>query len=179
MGNTAGTFRRKLGKNSGKTPETLSELFLKFPSRVRLGSPKPYNSRHLMPPGNFQNSPPRYGWGRNSFFSSKKKQGLEGQGVCVKTTLSSRLGSVAGRAFHKAKSLRASSKAFSRMRASCPETRHQMPQSAHRGMFAARPKRAPQTHEQAPASNNAKCFGGVRAASGPFSDSDREQVPHL
>ena len=40
---TAGTFRKKLRKNSGKTPETLSERFLEFPSRVRLGSPRPYN----------------------------------------------------------------------------------------------------------------------------------------
>ena len=37
---TAGTFRRKLRKNSGMTPETLSELFLEFPSRLRLGSPQ-------------------------------------------------------------------------------------------------------------------------------------------
>ena len=43
---TAGTFRRKFRKNSGKTPETLLELFLQFPSRVWPGSPKPYNSRH-------------------------------------------------------------------------------------------------------------------------------------
>ena len=65
---TAGTFRRKLRKNSGKTPETLSELFLEFPSRVRLGSPKPYNSRHLKAPERFQNSlPPKYGWGRLFF----------------------------------------------------------------------------------------------------------------
>ena len=31
--------------NSGKTPETLSELFPEFPSRERLGCPKPYNLR--------------------------------------------------------------------------------------------------------------------------------------
>ena len=35
---TAGTFRKKFRKNYGKTPETLSECFLEFPSRVRLGS---------------------------------------------------------------------------------------------------------------------------------------------
>ena len=40
---TAGTFRKKFRKNSGKTPETLSERFLEFPSSVRLGCPKPYN----------------------------------------------------------------------------------------------------------------------------------------
>ena len=51
---TAGTFLKKVRKNSGKTPETLSELFLEFPSRVQLGSPKPYNSRHLKAPELFQ-----------------------------------------------------------------------------------------------------------------------------
>ena len=55
---TAGTFRKKCRRNSGKTPETHSELFLEFPSRVRLGSPRPYNSRHLKAPEHFQNSPP-------------------------------------------------------------------------------------------------------------------------
>ena len=55
---TAGAFRKKFRKNSGKTPETLSEHFLEFPSRVRLGSPKPYNSRHLRLPEHFQNSFP-------------------------------------------------------------------------------------------------------------------------
>ena len=67
---TAGTFRKKFRKNSGKTPETLSERFLEFPLRVRLGCPKPYNSRHLRLPERFQNSlPPQYGWGR--FFFQK------------------------------------------------------------------------------------------------------------
>ena len=62
---TAGTFRKKFHKNFGKTPETLSERFLEFPSRVRLGSPKPYSSRHFRLPEHFQNSlPPQYGWGR-------------------------------------------------------------------------------------------------------------------
>ena len=46
------------GRNSRKTPETLSERFLEFPSRVWLGSPKPYNSRHLKAPEYFQNSLP-------------------------------------------------------------------------------------------------------------------------
>ena len=44
---TAGTFRKQFRKNSGKTPETLSEHFLEYPSRVRLGCSKPYNSRRL------------------------------------------------------------------------------------------------------------------------------------
>ena len=65
---TAGTFRKKFRKKSGETLETLSERFLEFPSRVRLGSPKPYNSRHLRLPEHFQNSlPPQYGWGRLFF----------------------------------------------------------------------------------------------------------------
>ena len=55
---TAGTFRKKFRKNSGKTPETLSELLLEFPSRARLGSPKPYNSRHLRLPEHFQSCHP-------------------------------------------------------------------------------------------------------------------------
>ena len=52
---TAGTFQKKFRKDSGKNPETLSERFLEFPSRVRLGCPKPYNSRHLRLPEHFQN----------------------------------------------------------------------------------------------------------------------------
>ena len=55
---TAGTFRKKFRKNSGKTRETLSERFLEFPSRVRLGCPKPYNSRHLRLPERFHNCLP-------------------------------------------------------------------------------------------------------------------------
>ena len=67
---TAGTFRKKFRKNSGKTPETLSERFLEFPSRVRLGCPKPYNSKHFEAPRAFPEfSPPQYGWGR--FFFQK------------------------------------------------------------------------------------------------------------
>ena len=66
---TAGTFRKKFRKNSRKTPETLSEHFPQFPSRARLGSPKPYNSRHLRLPGHFQNSLPLGTAGDASFFS--------------------------------------------------------------------------------------------------------------
>ena len=58
----AGTVRN----NSGKTPETLSALFLKFPLRVRQGSPKPYNSRHFKPPKHFQNFSPSVGHGTPS-----------------------------------------------------------------------------------------------------------------
>ena len=43
----AGTSQKKFRKNSGKTPDMLSERFLEFPSRTRLRSPKPYGSRHL------------------------------------------------------------------------------------------------------------------------------------
>ena len=73
---TAGTFRKKFRKNSGKTPETLSELFLEFPPRVRLGCPKPYNSRHLRLPEHFQNSLPPSTAGDASFFRSGSGEGL-------------------------------------------------------------------------------------------------------
>ena len=39
---------------------------------VRLGSPRPYNSRHLRRPEHFQNSlPPQYGYGWGRFFFQK------------------------------------------------------------------------------------------------------------
>ena len=72
----AGTFRKKFRKNSGKTPETLSERFLEFPSRVRLGCPKPYNSRHLRLPERFQNSLPPSTAGDVSFFRIGSGEGL-------------------------------------------------------------------------------------------------------
>ena len=72
---TAGTFRKKFRKNSGKTPETLSERFLEFPSRVRLGWPKPYNSRHLRLPERFQNSLPPSTAGDASFFQNWFRRG--------------------------------------------------------------------------------------------------------
>ena len=49
-------FQEEIRKHPEKNPEALSERFLEFPSRVRLGSPKPYNSRHLRLPEHFQNS---------------------------------------------------------------------------------------------------------------------------
>ena len=73
---TAGTFRKKFRKNSGKTQETLSERFLEFPSRVRLGYPKPCNSRHLRLPEHFQNSLPPSTAGDASFFRSGSGEGL-------------------------------------------------------------------------------------------------------
>ena len=72
----AGTFRKKFQKNSGKNPETLSERFLEFPSRVRLGSPKPYKSRHLRLPEHFQKSLPLSTAGDASFFRSGSREGL-------------------------------------------------------------------------------------------------------
>ena len=73
---TAGTFRKKFRKDSGKTPETLSERFREFPSRVRLGCPKPYNSRHLRLPEHFQNYLPPNTAGGASFFRSGSGEGL-------------------------------------------------------------------------------------------------------
>ena len=73
---TAGTFRKKFRKNSGKTPETLSERFLEFPSRVRLGSPKPYSSRHLRLPEHIQNSLAPSTAGGASLFRSGSGEGL-------------------------------------------------------------------------------------------------------
>ena len=73
---TAGTFQKKSRKDSGKTPETLSERFLDFPSRVRLGCPKPYRSRHLRLPEHFQNYLPPSTAGGASFFRSGSGEGL-------------------------------------------------------------------------------------------------------
>ena len=94
---TAGTFRKRFRKNSGKTPETLSERFLEFPSRVRLGCPKPYNSRHLRLPERFQNSLPPSTAGDASFFRIGSGEGLSELvmefpavlGVFLKTILTS------------------------------------------------------------------------------------------
>ena len=59
-------FRKHFRKNSGRNP--LSERFLEFPSRVRLRSPKPHNSRHLRLPEHFQNSLlPQHSWVRLFF----------------------------------------------------------------------------------------------------------------
>ena len=72
---TAGTLRKKFRKNSGKTPETLSERFLEFPSRVRLACPKPYKSRHLRLPERFQNSLPPSTAGGRFFFQNWFRRG--------------------------------------------------------------------------------------------------------
>ena len=69
-------FPEEFRKNSGKTPETLSERFLEFPSRVRLGCPKPCNSRHLRLPEHFQNFLPLSTAGDASFFRSGSGEGL-------------------------------------------------------------------------------------------------------
>ena len=60
------------GRNSGRIPERprkrSQSVSWNSPSRVRLGCPKPYNSRQLGLPEHFQNSlPPKYGWGRLFF----------------------------------------------------------------------------------------------------------------
>ena len=52
------------------------ERFLEFPSRVRLGCPKRYNSRHLRLPEHFQNSLPPSTAGGASFFRSGSGEGL-------------------------------------------------------------------------------------------------------
>ena len=73
-------FRKKNRKNSGKTPETLSECFLEFLSRVRLGCPKPYNSRHLRLRERFQNSlPPPIRLGTPLFSELVPERALEAQ----------------------------------------------------------------------------------------------------
>ena len=61
-------FLDQIRKNAGKTPETLSELSLEFPSRVQLLSPKAYKSRHVRLPEHFQNSFPLSRAGDASFF---------------------------------------------------------------------------------------------------------------
>ena len=66
---TAGTFRKKFRKNLER-PRKRSH------SRVRLGSPKPYNSRHLRLPEHFQNSLPLGVAGDASFFRSSSGKGL-------------------------------------------------------------------------------------------------------
>ena len=66
------------GRNSGKIPERhrkRSQSFsLEFPSRVRLGCPKPCNSRPLRLPEHFQNPPSTAGGA--SFFRSGSGEGL-------------------------------------------------------------------------------------------------------
>ena len=69
-------FPEEIPQKFGRTPETSSELFLEFPSRVQLGSPKPYNSRHLRLPEHFQNSLPLSTAGDASFFRSGSGEGL-------------------------------------------------------------------------------------------------------
>ena len=67
------------GRNSGKIPERprkRSQRFLEFPSRVRLGCPKPYNSRHLRLPERFQNSLPPSTAGDASFSRIGSGEGL-------------------------------------------------------------------------------------------------------
>ena len=60
-------FPEEIPEKFGTPPETLSELFLEFPSRVRLGSP-------------FQSSPPPSTAGDASFFRSGSGEGLSEPG---------------------------------------------------------------------------------------------------
>ena len=68
------------GRNSGKIPERprkrSQSISWNFPSRVRLGCPKPYNSRHLRLPERFQNSLPPSTAGDASFFRIGSGEGL-------------------------------------------------------------------------------------------------------
>ena len=59
-----------------KRSHCLSERFLEFPSRVLLGSPKPYKTRHLRLPEHFQNYLPPSTAGGASFFRSGSGEGL-------------------------------------------------------------------------------------------------------
>ena len=69
-------FLEEIPEKFRKDPETLSERFLKFPSRVQLGSTKPYNSRHLRRPEHFQNSRAFSTAGDASSFRSGSGEGL-------------------------------------------------------------------------------------------------------
>ena len=74
---TAGHFPEEIPEKFGKTPETLSQRFLEFPSRVRLGPGKPFNQRHLKIPEHFQNYlPPSTARGVFFFFRSGSGEGL-------------------------------------------------------------------------------------------------------
>ena len=66
---TAGTFRKKFRKHSGKTPETLSERFLEFTSReYGWDPPNPLKFMAVEASRAFPDfSPPQYGWGRLCF----------------------------------------------------------------------------------------------------------------
>ena len=75
MGHTpsmAGTFRKKFRKD----PRNALRAFLEFLSRVRLGSPKDYTSRHLKAPKHFQSCLPPSTAGDASFFRSGSAEGL-------------------------------------------------------------------------------------------------------
>ena len=61
---------------SGRNPGNALRAFLEFPPRVRLGSPKPYNSRHLKPPEHFPNCLAFSTAGDTSFFRSGSGEGL-------------------------------------------------------------------------------------------------------
>ena len=65
------------GRNSGKFPERHRKRSQsEFPSRIRLGCSKPYNSRHLRLSEHFQNSLPLITAGDAIFFRSGSGEGL-------------------------------------------------------------------------------------------------------
>ena len=71
---TAGTFRKKFRKDPGNALRAFPGISLE--GTVRLGCPKPYNSRHLRLPGRFQNSLPPSTAGDASFFRIGSGEGL-------------------------------------------------------------------------------------------------------
>ena len=71
----AGNLRKKFRKKSGKIGSGLRAFFLEFPSRVRLGTPKCNNQRHVKPPEHLQNSRPPNTAGDASFFRSGSGEG--------------------------------------------------------------------------------------------------------
>ena len=70
---TAGIFRKKFRKDPGNALRAFPGSFL---LRVRLGCPKPCNSRHLRLPEHFQNYLPPSTAGGASFFRSGSGEGL-------------------------------------------------------------------------------------------------------
>ena len=75
MGHTPSTAG-EIPKKFRKDPGSALRAFPGIPSRVRLVSPKPYNSRHLRLPEHFQNSLPPCAAGDASFFRSGSGEGL-------------------------------------------------------------------------------------------------------
>ena len=73
---SAGTFRKKLRKNSGRPRKRSQSVSWNSPQEYVLGYPKPYNSRHLRLPEHFQNYLPLSTAGAASFFRIGSAEGL-------------------------------------------------------------------------------------------------------